>query len=150
MMSQKIKFCLNSNKLILLGVSNDIIGNTDVVKVRQANLVWYSSQYVTLPYKGYSSANDGIMIPMISNLGLILLIATNYSVAYQGWFVVSNLASNVSGLQITRDSNTSTLRISITTSSHDYATYFYVPYFMYFAINNSHINEYLSMPFGVY
>lgn len=149
MMSQKIKFCLNSNKLILLGVGGSLCGDTTEFRFRQANLAWRSTIYVTLPFKGYSASNDGMIIPIISNLGYIQLIVSNYTIAYQGWSVLSNLVNGVSGFQINRDNSTDVLRISIT-SNYGTSEIFYIPYFIYFCPYDAHIDEYLNMPFGAY
>ena len=133
-----------------LGVGGSLCGNTTIFRFRQANLVWRATTtYVTLPFKGYSASNDGIIIPILSNLGYIQLIVSNYTVAYQGWSVLSNLVNGVSGFQMNRDSSTEILRISIT-SNYGANEFFYIPYFIYFCPNDTHIDEYLNMPFGAY
>lgn len=134
--------------MLYLGVGGSLCGDTTGFRFRQANLVWRSTIYVTLPFKGYSASNDGMIIPIISNLGYIQLTVSNYTIAYQGWSVLSNLVNGVSGFQIHRDSNTEILRISIT--SNYGASFFYIPYFIYFCPSNAHIDEYLNMPFGTY
>ena len=90
-----------------------------------------------------------MIIPIISNLGYIQLIVSNYTIAYQGWSVLSNLVNGVSGFQINRDNSTEVLRISIT-SNYGASAFLYIPYFIYFCPSDAHIDEYLNMPFGAY
>ncbi len=137
-----IQFLLISRYEFILGVGEvHKFDNQYAVKYR--NFFFRSSPWIKIPFKGYSSSNEYIIFPIITNVGTIYFSTSNYTIAFQD---ISVGYVNAAGYSLSLNSKVENgFMYFQVTGGPGYNTICFIPYVIY--CSPTRLDEHLSYDF---